>query len=117
MMRHGMNPGTIHMRFARVQELIENAVAAGNLVVHANMLGRLRVYSSVYMSEAQMEEYDAMPGLDEDHRTAWQVCDDLNAKEEYLLNIVKDYGVFVKGDHAKGDASGLDDEEAELVTV
>lgn len=116
MMQHrAQNPGSIHVRFAALQQKAEEAVAVGNLVLYANILRRMRLYASVVMDDDQKREYDAMPGLSEDSRSTDQVYEDLCLKEEFLLSIVKDYDVFIKGRHQKGDASSLDDMEEEAI--
>jgi len=117
MQRSAHNPGSIHVRLGALQSKMEEAVASGNLVIYANLLRRMKVYCSVYMTPQQLDLYDAMPGLSEDHRTCDRVYDDLCAKEEYLLAIFQDHDVFTKGQHMKGDASSLDDEEEALVTA
>lgn len=116
MTRSAHNPGSIHVRLGALQAKMEEAVAAGNLVLYANLLRRMKVYASVYMGANETATYDEMPGLSEDERTADQVYDHLCAKEEYLLAIFQDHDVFTKGQHEKGDASSLDDEE-ELVAA
>lgn len=118
MMRgRGMNPGSIHMRIARIQEKMEDAAERGDLIAQSNLLRRLCIYASVHMTPDHFETYNAMPGLSEDTRTASEVYDDLCKKEEFLLEILKDHDVFTKGKHQQGDASGLDDEEEESVAA
>lgn len=112
------NPGSIHVRVGLLQAKMEEAIAASepnSLTRYANLLRRLRVYASVYMTEAEFEAYDKMPGLAYgDHRSPGQVYEDLCLREEYLLAVLKDHDVFSKGEHETGDASELDDlEEAE----
>jgi len=117
MMHRQINPGSIHIRIAALDAKMEDAVAAGNLVLYANLLKRKRLYASVYMTDTQKKAYDELPGLTvNDNRTDWQVYDDLLAREEFLLDILKDHDVFAKGKHNKGDASSLDDDE-DLVTA
>lgn len=115
MMQRAANPGTIHVRIANVQRLLEEATARGDLVTTANLLEKYATYTSVY-PEFDEEAWEAMPGYStNDERTESEVFRDLNKRERYLLSILKEHGVFIKANHEIGDASSLDDPEEDLV--
>lgn len=112
MMRKTMNPGSIHVRVSTVQGMMDEATRLGQVIVVANLLRRIRTYASVFMTTEEKQVYETMPGLSEDNRAEWQVMEDLASKEEYLLAILRERADYLlKGQHEKGDASGLDDVE------
>lgn len=115
----GLNPGSIQVRLGAVQALMEQAASRGGqeaLATVANLLERMATYVSVYMTEDQWKTYAAMPGFAYgDHRSEPEVYADLNARERYLLSIARKHGVFAKAPELElGDASSLDEEEAEV---
>lgn len=93
---------------AAIQERIEDAVDTGSVVRYANLLRRLLIYTSVYMTSEQVMEWKSMPGLARDSRHAEEVYEALCQREEYLLAILRDNNVFEKAEYEAGDSSSLD---------
>lgn len=116
MMARAMNPGNLHVRLGMVQSLYEQAVYAGDLETASSMLGIIETYCSVHLTQKERAELHRMPGFSYgDQRANHEVFRDMNARLLYVLDHVKEHGVFTKPEYAIGDATSLDEEEASEV--
>lgn len=103
-----LNPSSVHVRVAALQEKMEDAIDTGNLVRYANLLRRLLIYTSIYMTQEEVDAWKAMPGLSQDSREAEEVYEHLCQKEEALMEILRDNNVGEKAEYEAGDSTSLD---------
>lgn len=102
------------MRLGKTLELLEEAVAASNLVQAANLIDLCSTYVGVYLKKDKRDEYEGLPGFSYgDKRTHGQVFKDLRGRLAWILDTAAANKCFAYLDGEVGDASALDEDKEE----
>jgi len=107
-----LNPSSIHVRFGHAYQIYQDAAARHDLDGAAVGEALMADAISVFLTETEWQEYEAMPGFAYgDDRNRSQVFQDVRARARWSLRHANEHGVYGRPQEEYGDASSLDDEE------